>query len=418
MTVWTPTDDGYADLSSHDSFALGAPHNTFSRLRREDPMAWCEYQQGLGFWSVTRYDDILELNKKVKLLSSAHGIRMEDQTEEEVLARRTFQETDPPQHTHFRALLRYAFAKKTVAEFDNKVRAICHGVLENALNMREIDATQVIARELPMRILGEIIGIPEEDLSWLVDKGDALIANSDPDFTDYVVDKVDTDAYRFMPFRSPAGAELSNYADDLMKKKHSENSNRGILHLLLEPTPTGEVMTPDEFRNFFCLMIAAGNDTTRYSIAAGLLALCKQPALLPQIQHEDVWETAPDEIIRWASPAHYFRRTATTDFRFHGKDVKQGDKVLYWFVSGNRDTNAFDNPFNVDLKRTPNRHLAFGQGGPHVCIGMWLARLEVRILFQEIGKKVKSIEQTGNHEFVRSNFVGGIKKLPIRILPN
>ncbi len=417
MTVWTPTDDGFADLSSHDAFAKGAPHNTFARLRRDDPMAWCDYAQGQGFWSITRFSDILELNKQYTLLSSTQGIRMEDQTEEEVIARRTFQETDPPEHSRSRALMAKAFSKKTVAQFEQQIRDISITIIDRALEEGTFNATRQIARELPMRILGQIIGVPEEDMSWLVDKGDALMANTDPDFTDHPVDMVDTEAYRLMPFRSPAGAELYDYAQKLMVKKNAAGDIDGVLHMLLQPNSLGEVMSETEFRNFFCLMVAAGNDTTRYAIAAGLHALCNQPELLPQLQTADVWDTLPDEIIRWASPAVYFRRTALADFEFHGKQVKTGDKVLYWWVSGNRDDTAFDDPFRVDFKRTPNRHVGFGQGGPHTCLGMWLARLELKVMFQEIAKRVKSIEQTGPHAFVRSNFVGGIKELPVEIKP-
>ncbi len=174
-------------------------------------------------------------------------------------------------------------------------------------------------------------------------------------------------------------------------------------------------MPEHEFRNFFCLLVAAGNDTTRYSIAAGIQALCHQPELLAQVRSGAVDDTMADEIIRWATPAIYFRRTATRDFAMHGQRVRAGDKVLYWFLSGNRDETAFADPMRVDLGRTPNKHLAFGQGGPHLCLGMWLARLEVRVLFQELAKRIRSIEPAGAQKFLRSNFVGGLKSLPVRV---
>jgi len=176
------------------------------------------------------------------------------------------------------------------------------------------------------------------------------------------------------------------------------------------------VISDSEFRNFFCLVVAAGNDTTRYSIAAGIQALCHQPELLAQMQAGgEVWGTAADEIIRWATPATYFRRTATQDFDMHGKTIREGEKVLYWWASANRDDTVFDDPFRVDLMRNPNRHLSFGQGGPHVCLGMWLARLEVTVLFQELAKRISKIEANGEQQFLRSNFVGGIKSLPVRV---
>ena len=416
MTVWRPSDDGQADLTSHDVFAEGAPHNTFRRLRDEDPCHWTEYEQGQGFWSITRHEDITTLNRMPQVMSSAQGIRMEDQTYEEYLARRTFQETDPPDHTRIRRKLNAAFAKPTVARFEEQIRELCTGILDRAVEMGSFDATTEIARQLPMMMLGRIIGTPDEDLPWLVEKGDALIANTDPDFTSHVLDKLDTDAFRMMPFNSPAGAELYTYAKELMEKKAAAGDTDGVLHLILQPDEDGEVISETEFRNFFCLLVAAGNDTTRYSIAAGLQALAHQPELIDDLRQGEVWDTMADEVIRWATPALYFRRTATEDHELHGKTIQAGDKVLLWFSSANRDERLFDDPFRVDLARKPNRHLSFGQGGPHVCLGMWLAKLE-RVLFEELIKRVRTIEPTGPHRFLRSNFVGGIKSLPVSVSP-
>lgn len=416
MTVWTPSDDGHADLASHDTFSSGPPHNTFSRLRAEDPLNWTDWDGGNGFWSVTRHADITVMNRNTEVFSSARGIRMEDQDYEEYLARRTFQETDPPEHMQTRIKVAKAFSKGVIAGFEDDIRGLCDDILGTVLQEETFDATKKIARELPMRMLGRILGTPDEDLPWLVEKGDALIANTDPDFTDHVLDRMHTDEFRLMPFNSPAGAELYEYAKKLMADKNASGDTDGVLHLILKPGPDGSVISETEFRNFFCLLVAAGNDTTRYSIAAGIQAMCHQPELLGQMQAGgDLWDTAPDEIIRWATPALYFRRTATRDFEMHGKTIRENDKVLYWFASGNRDEAMFENPFRVNLLRTPNKHLAFGHGGPHLCLGMWLARLEVRVLFQELSRRIKRIEAAGPHEFLRSNFVGGIKSLPVSI---
>ncbi len=415
MTVWHPTDNGYADLTRHDTFIHGAPQNTFARLRRDDPLHWTEWDAGVPFWSVTRHADILALNGQPDLLSSARGIRMEDQSYDEYLARRTFQETDAPDHMATRVKVAKAFSKPVVALFEDQIRLICVDILDAVLPRGTFDATKEIARQLPMRMLGRIIGTPDEDLPWLVEKGDALIANTDPDFTTHVLDRMTTDEFRMMPFNSPAGADLYVYARDLMARKAAAGDTSGVLHMILQPGPDGAVISDTEFRNFFCLVVAAGNDTTRYSIAAGIQALAHQPELLGQLQSGAVWDTMADEVIRWATPALYFRRTATRDYNMHGKTVRAGDKVLYWFASGNRDDAAFTDPFRVDFARTPNRHLSFGQGGPHVCLGMWLARLEVRVLFEELAKRIKRIEPAGDHKFLRSNFVGGIKELPVTV---
>jgi len=415
MTIWTPTDDGHADLTLHDSFVAGPPHNTFARLRRDDPVHWTPYADGAGFWSITRHADILALNGQTGLLSSAQGIRIEDQTPEEVIARRTFQETDGTEHMGTRIKVARAFSKNVIAGFEDQIRTLCREILDIALAQGSFDATKMIARELPMRMLGRILGTPDTDLPWLVEKGDALIANTDPDFTDHVLDRMTTDEFRLMPFNSPAGAELYAYAKDLMAHKNAAGDTEGILHLILQPGPDGSVISDAEFRNFFCLLVAAGNDTTRYSIAAGIQAMCHQPELLGQMQGGQVWDTAADEIIRWATPALYFRRTATADFTLHDKQIRAGDKVVYWFASGNRDAGAFADPMRVDLARRPNKHLAFGQGGPHVCLGMWLARLEVRVLFEELSRRITAITPSGPQQFLRSNFVGGIKSLPVTV---
>lgn len=416
MTIWTPDDDGHADLGSHDTFLNGPPHNTFRRLRDEDPMHWSDWSGGEGYWSVTRHEDITRLNGQPDLLSSARGIRMEDQTYEEYLARRTFQETDAPEHMQTRIKLAKAFSKPVIAGFEQVIRDLTGPILDAALEKGTFDATKEIARQLPMRMLGRILGLPDEDLPWLVEKGDQLIANTDPDFTTHVLDKMTTDEFRMMPFNSPAGAELFVYAKELLARQRSAGDTGGILHMLLQPGPDGKVIPENEFRNFFCLAVAAGNDTTRYSIAAGIQAMCHQPELLGQMKAGGaVWDTAPDEIIRWGSATTYFRRTATRDFEFHGKEVKAGQKVIYWWASGNRDERVFEDPFRVNLLRSPNRHMSFGQGGPHVCLGMWLARLEVRVLFEELARRITSIEAAGPHKFLRSNFIGGIKELPVKV---
>lgn len=411
--------DPHVDLSSHDAYLRGAPFATFERLRREDPMSWSEMAGGRGFWSVVRHADVLSLNSQSSLLSSARGIRMEDQSEEEYEARKTFQETDPPLHTAFRTLVNDAFSRRSVLQYEARIREITRELLGEVINAGVFDATERFARKLPMRMLAQIIGVPDSDNDWLVEKGDALISNSDPEYTNFVVDKIDTEEYRLLPFRSPAAIELFDYANDILKRMRA-GEQFGILNLIVQPDSTGRRISDDEFRNFFCLLVAAGNDTTRYSIAATIHALANQPELLAWVKSrmgdEAALRLAADEMIRYASPTTHFRRTATRDFEFHGKQVREGDKVILWFVSANRDDQAFEAPYEIRLDRKPNRHMSFGQGGPHVCLGMWLAKLEVRIVLEELAAQLRTIEQTAEHEHLRSNFILGIKHLPVRMV--
>ncbi len=419
--------DTDADLSSHEAFVRGVPYATFARLRRDDPIHWTpESDGGRGFWSVTRFHDVGRLNNNFRLMSSAQGIRIEDQSEEEYHARKTFQETDPPEHRKVRHALNPFFSEATMAQFEQDIRTLSAEILDEACATPELEGVSTIARRLPMLMLARILGIPNEDAPILVEMGDQLIANSDPEFTDFVIDQADTDEYRLLPFRSPAAVKLYDYAKSCYQRiQEGTYPYDGVMRRLIGGMHTedyaGHRMSEDEFRNFFCLLVAAGNDTTRYSIAAMLQYLANSPELLRELQagltdlNAPAWTKAADEIIRNASPTMHFRRTVTKDFQYNTHDFHEGDKVVLWFVAANHDETYFPNPHKVDLANPKTRHVAFGQGGPHVCLGMYLARLEVRVLLQELLMRVARIEQTGEQQFLRSNFIGGIKHLPLRI---
>jgi len=405
-------DDGFLNIADHDSYTDGVPHASFARLRAEDPVHWTIPTDGMrSFWSVTRQADILEANGKPEIFSSAQGIRIEDQSHEEYLARRTFQETDPPEHRVTRKLVNPAFSRPAIAQYEEMIRALAGDIVDAAFAKGSFDAVDMIAKQLPMMMLGRILGLPDSDLDWLVEKGDALIGNTDPDFTDHVVDKMDSDAYRLMPFRSPAGIDLYDYAETVFSGEKAVDP-RGVLHRVIDAD--AGLALPD-FKNFFCLLVAAGNDTTRYSIAMALYLLTRHPELLEQLQSGTVDDTAADEIIRLASPTMHFRRTATEDTMLGGQPIAKGDKVVLWFVSGNRDESVFADPHRPHLDRSPNPNVAFGQGGPHFCLGMWLARLEVKTVLQAMAARLASIEALEKPRWTRSNFICGVKSLPVRV---
>lgn len=403
-------DNGCLNLLDHDSFASGVPHATFDRLRKEDPVSWNDGDaETKGFWNLTRHADIMLANKESHIFSSAQGIRLEDQSRDEYLARRTFQETDQPEHSAVRRRVNPNFAKPTVSRFETLIRELASDIIDTALKTQEFDAVDAIAKQLPMLMLGRILGVPDEDLNWLIEKGDALIGNSDPDFTDHVVDKMDTSAYRMMPFRSPAGLELYDYASDLLANRRSVAEDGILAKMMRDENGLNEL----DFKNFFCLLVAAGNDTTRYSIAMALNLLAHDPDLIVQLRTGQYWDSCADEFVRLASPTMHFRRTATQDFDLHGKTIRTGDKVLLWFVSGSRDETVFEDPHGCQLGRSPNRHLAFGQGGIHVCLGMHLAKLEVRIVLEELVKRIDTFKAIAPPTWTRSNFICGVKTLQV-----
>jgi hypothetical protein len=306
-----------------------------------------------------------------------------------------------------------AFTKMAIAEYEGMIRDLARGIVDKALSQPEFDAVEEIAKQLPMMMLGRILGVPDADLDWLVEKGDALIGNTDPDFTDTIVDKMDTEEYRFMPFRSPAGAELYDYAEGVISGARAVDP-RGVLRRVLDNRDGEDGMTAADFKNFFCLLVAAGNDTTRYAIAMALYMLTQQPELLGQLKAGAVLDTAPDEFIRYASPTMHFRRTVMQDTELGGKRLREGDKAILWFVSGNRDEAVFQDPHRVILDRKPNHHLAFGQGGVHVCLGMWLARMELRVVFEELARRLSKLEALSEPRWTRSNFICGVKNLQVR----
>jgi cytochrome P450 len=407
-----------ADLSDHDAFTTVVPHATLARLRREDPVSWWDETDGSGYWAVTRYAEAIAVSRNVELFSSARGIRLEEMADDELAARRTLMELDPPEHTRLRRLVNRGFTRRTVEAFETAIRQLAEEVVDRALTRDRFDFVTEIAQELPMRMLGRLLGTSDHDGYRLVELGDALLGNTDPDFTDHPVGLTDTDAFRLLPFRSPASAELFHYAQ-LQAEARRVAVDRGVpgedvISQLLAPTTDGEPLTELEFKNFFTLLVAAGNDTTRYTIAAGLLTLTAHPTLWQRWQADrSLTTTAVEEILRTTSVAMHFRRTATADTELAGRRIRAGDKVVIWYNSANHDEAVFDRPFRFDLARDPNDHVTFGRNGPHLCLGAWLARMELRVVFETLLDRVDCFELAGDVARLRSNFISGVKSLPV-----
>ena len=408
--------DPHADIISHDTYVHGVPHAAFKRLRDSSGLTWISEPDGAGFWAVTRYEDVLSVSRQPQVFSSTHGIRLEDMDAEETEARRTMMELDPPQHTAYRRLVGTPFSRREVLAYEQSVRLLAREVVESVSGEPEFDFVECIARALPMRMLGSLLGVSDEDGHWLVGRGDALIGNADPEFTPHVVDKVDTAEYRLMPFRSPAGLELFQYAGRQAADRHAHPQN-DLISKLLEPKMDGEPLSDHEFKNFFTLLVAAGNDTTRYTMAAGLEALISNPDQLELlIQNMTLMDGAVEEILRWGSVTMHFRRTAVVDTELARTLIKSGDKIVMFYIAADYDERQFPDPERFDIRRTPNDHVAFGLKSPHKCLGEHLARLEIKVLFEELLPRIAKIEIASAVERLRSNFISGIKHLPVRVV--
>ncbi|MDE0608173.1 MAG: cytochrome P450 [Acidimicrobiaceae bacterium] len=405
-----------ADITSHDAYTNGVPHATFNRLRSCDPVHWTAETDGSGFWSILRYDDALAVSRDYDTFTSTKGIRLEEMDEEQLLARRTMMELDPPEHTRYRRLVNKGFTRRTVDTFEDVIRQLAAEVVEAALPKGEFDFVAEISEQLPMRMLGRLLGTSDEHGHQLVAWGDALLGNTDPDFTDFPVDLTDTEQFRMVPFRSPAALEIFQFAQQQAKERRSCPRD-DVITKLLEPTRDGDPLSDLEFNNFFTLLVAAGNDTTRYTMTHGVWNMMNHPQLWNALRERpELMTSGVEEVLRTSSVTMHFRRTATRDIEMRSRRIKAGDKVVIWFNSANHDPDGFPIPFRFDLAREKNDHMAFGRNGPHFCLGAWLARMEVRLVFEELMKRIDHLEPAGPIERLRSNFISGIKRLPVKVV--
>jgi cytochrome P450 len=395
------------DLSNHDLFVDAVPHEAFALLRREDPVHWNDEADGRGFWAVTRYDDIRLVHRDVKTFSSElGGTSLEDLDEEQIQARKSMIDMDPPRHDELRGLIARRFTPRAVHVWEEQVRRVTREVLDRALPMQSFDFVREVSSEIPMQVFAEILGIPQDERREIIEIGDRLLGSQDPEFA--VTETADE--HRNLPFSHPAALEMFEFGRRLAAQRRKDPQNDIITQLAFEP------LTQQEFDVYFVLLATAGNETTRHTITHGLLALLEFPDEMERLRADaSLGRTAAEEMLRWATPVHHFRRTATVDTELAGTQIKAGDKVTTWFVSGNRDETVFDEPGRFDVGRTPNKHMAFGPGGIHHCMGAHLARMEIQIAFEELLARSVDIELVGPPERLRSNFFNGIKRLPVRV---
>jgi cytochrome P450 len=368
-----------------------------------------------GFWAITRYDDIREVHRDWETFSSeTGGTSLEDLAPEHVEARKSMIDMDPPRHNELRALINKGFTPRAVRKYEGTIRELFRWLLDQALPMGEFDFVHEIAAELPMRVFAEMLGAPLEDRRYLVELGDRLLGASDPEYAT----PEELEAHRHLPFSSPAALEMFEYGRRLAAERRAEPRD-DIVTTLATAELDGVPLTERELDVYFILLATAGNETTRHTISHGLLALLEHPDQLERLRADPsgLSLTAANEMLRWATPVHHFRRTATRDVELRGRTIRAGDKVTTWFVSGNRDEEVFDRPDAFDVGRDPNPHMAFGPGGVHFCLGAHLARMEVQIAFEELLPRIGRVELTGPVERLRSNFFNGIKRMPVRVEP-
>jgi cytochrome P450/nitrite reductase/ring-hydroxylating ferredoxin subunit len=423
-TVPAPSLDGLAlddvDLTDLDVWERGVPYDWLALLRRDAPLFWQPELEGRGFWVLTRYDDVVQVSKDWQTFSSElGGTSLQDLSADELAARRSMIDTDPPPHTRMRALVNKGFTPRVVNTYEERIRGLARGILETALERDELDWVESVAAEIPMWVFSEIMGLPVEDRRLIIELGDKILGNTDPEIVgeEYVAERALRDPeLRKLPFSSPFALDLIEYGRTLGEARRADPRD-DITTRLVEAELDGSRLTEQEFGTMFILLTTAGNETTRHTISLGLAdLLAHRDELERLVADPSLAATAADELLRRAHPVHHFRRTATRDVVLHGRRIKRGDKVTIWYASANYDDEKFADPYRLDVGRIPNRHVTFGLGGPHFCLGAHLARLELRVWLEEMIAYLPRLEPAGEPVRLRSNFFNGIKRMPVRVV--
>ena len=325
---------------------------------------------------------------------------------------------DPPRHSRLRGLVSQAFTPRAVRGYEAPLRDLTQAVLDRALPLGEFDFVEEIAKELPIRVLARLLGVPEDDTDKLIAWGDRCIGNTDPELTEVVHDSPESEPYRLVPFRSPAAIELFEYGHWLAERRRDQPRD-DLVSKLVHADIDGEQLTKQEFDTMFLLFVVAGNETTRQAIAHGMNALMEHRDQWARLREDPdlLWTTGADEILRWATPVLHFRRTAAHNVELRGRSIEAGDKVVVWYISANFDEEVFDDPLRFDVGRQPNPHVVFGGGGPHYCVGAHLAKLEVQVMFDLLLPRIADIEPGGPVERMRTNFTNAFKRMPVRVTP-
>ncbi|MFF7200716.1 cytochrome P450 [Streptomyces sp. NPDC008141] len=391
-----------------DTWAREVPHGQFARLRREDPVHWHEVQGNQGFFALTRHEDIVAASRDPELWSVELGsFFIRDQTPEALESLGlTLVGMDPPKHTRYRRLVSSAFSPRMVRKLTDDIQRRAQ-VLASTVSAKghEAEFVQEIAARLPLQIICEMIGVPAADEDRIFDWSNRMVGHQDPDFRTSHEDGQN------------AAAEIYAYCDDLAAVRRGSPRD-DIMSALVHAEVEGERLSTHEIDMFFVTLVVAGNETTRNLLAGTMLTLVEQPAaraeLAAGIDDDALWATATEELLRWNGSIHNFRRTATRDTEVRGVPVKAGQKAVLYYTSANRDEAVFEEPDTFDIRRTPNEHLTFGGGGPHFCLGAGLARTQIKALTRELLRRHTEVELTGEPRRMRSDFINGIKYLPVR----
>jgi cholest-4-en-3-one 26-monooxygenase len=396
------------DLSDSRTFVEGVPHEYFTYLRRTEPVSWQDEPGGPGFWVVTKYDDCVAVNRDFEHFSSHERTSLIFEMPEEEIAQQQLMmvNMDPPLHTRYRRLVNKGFTPRTIRDLEEKIHRTADEIINSVCEKGEADFVTEISAELPLQVIADLLGVPQDDRHRMFDWSNRMIGNQDPE---YGISAEEAGA---------AAMELYAYASALFADKRID-PHADLMSVLTQVDIEGEKLSELELELFFLLLTVAGNETTRNLISGAMHAFFDHPEQWARLQADrSLLPTAVEEMLRYVSPVMNFRRTSTGDTELRGVPIKKGDKVVFYHSSANRDEDVFEDSQGFDITRDPNPHMAFGGGGPHFCLGANLARMEIKVMFEHLLDRVPDISQAGAEQRLQSQFINGVKHLPVSFTPS
>ena len=381
----------------------GHPWDQYAWLRANAPVFWHDEPDGPGFWAITKYDDIRAISRTPKVFSSYEtGVMLPDPDPMGLYAQRLMMlNMDPPQHDRFKLLVSRGFTPKNAPLLRPRIEEIAREILDAAMQKGSCDFVSEIAGRLPSGLIAELMGMPREDGERLYDLTEIMHTNDD--------------AVAPAEVKMAAVGEMLAYGQSVAAIKRKTPGD-DLATILVNAEVDGDRLTDEEFQWFFLLLVNAGGDTTRNLLAAGLQLLFDHPDQRAKLVSnlDGHLATAIEEMLRFSSPVSHFKRTVMEDTTIRGQAIKAGERVVMFYGSANRDEDVFENPDTFDITRDPNPHVAFGAGGPHLCLGMHVARVEVAVMFKELLTRLPNVETNGDFERMHSSFIAGIHSMPVK----
>ncbi len=404
----TGIDFSTIDLTASKNFVSGVPHEWFAFLRKNAPVWWHEEVDGPGFWAVTGYDECTTVNRDHEHFSSNKKATFIWELEEEILAQQqlVMLNMDPPLHTRYRRLVNKGFTPRMVNQLHERIHVATDVIIDRVIEQGTADFVTDIAAELPLVVIAELLGVPNEDRHKMFDWSNRMVGNEDPEYQ-HTAD-----------IAQVASMELYAYASQLFAQKRADPHD-DLMSVLTGVEVEGEQLSDFELELFFLLLTVAGNETTRNLISGAMAAFFDNPDQWELLRNDrSLLPRATEEMLRYVTPVMNFRRQATSEFELGGQTIKADEKVVFFHVSANRDEKVFEDPNRFDITRDPNPHMAFGAGGPHFCLGANLARMEIRVMFEHLLDRMPDIRPDGEVQRLQSQFINGVKHIPVAFTPS